>query len=240
MNAAQTAATFEIQTTPVLACDDPLCMSCAGDGICGAARKPIPEIERESAAGEARLAEIEAEYDASRSTSARVPQDGPVVSSLTREGAAALADALVWLLWDESDRDAAADAVIDEVLAEERAARQIVLPPVPPLPRHRVKRCPRPAVPTPAGKPAAPPALNAHQRQVLVWLAIQRHQRMTYTQLGEWVISSEGRLLGTTRSSTVRALEARGMIQRLHGEAERRYITEAGLRVAQSQTAEAA
>lgn len=74
MNAAQTAATFEIQTTPVLACDDPLCMSCAGDGVCAAARKPIHEIERESAAGEARLAEVEAEYDASRAA-APVPQD---------------------------------------------------------------------------------------------------------------------------------------------------------------------
>lgn len=218
MNAAQTAATFEIQTTPVLACEDELCMSCAGDGICPAARKPIHEIERESAAGEARLAEVEAEYDASRSTAALVPQDGPVVSSLTREGAAALVDALALLLGDAP-------------------------PPAPTpgrTPRTRVKRSPRPAVPAPAGKAPAPPTLNAHQRQVLVWLAIQRHQRMTYTQLGEWVISSEGRLLGTTRSSTVRALEARGMIQRLHGEAERRYITEAGLRVAQSQTAEAA
>ena len=74
-------------------------------------------------------------------------------------------------------------------------------------PRPRVKRSPRPAVPTPAGKPAAP-ALNAHQRQVLVWLAIQRHQRMTYTQLGEWVISSEGRLPFGRLSSATRIARA--------------------------------
>lgn len=174
MNAAQTAATFEIQTTPALAL---------------------------------------------RSAAAPVPQDSPVASSLTREGAAALVNALALLLGDD---------VVPPPPAKTPAPRQ----------RARVKRSPRPAVSATAAR-AATPVLNAHQRQVLVWMAQQRHQRMTYFVLGEWTISSEGRLLGTTRSSTVRLLEKRGMIQQLRGEGERRYLTEAGLRVARAQMAEA-